>query len=142
MRIQTDNTDFNELKEEVNSSPFFRHMGMELTQLSEGYALISFPFQDRLRNSFGTLHGGVIGSLADSAGGVAIRTLVGSQKITTVEFKVNFLSPVQGGELYAEGRVVRKGSSIAVAEVEVRDEAGRSIAVALATYMVLEDRVP
>ncbi len=98
MRIQTDNKDFDELKEEINSSPFFRHMGMELTHLSEGYALISFPFQDRLRNSFGTLHGGVIGSLADSAGGVAIRTLVGSQKITTVEFKAGS-STLKGGLL-------------------------------------------
>jgi len=83
------------------------------------------------------MHGGAIGSLADSAGGVALRTLAEPLAVTTVEFKVNLLAPVTEGELVAEARIVRKGSRIAVAEVEIKAQGGNLVAVALATYMIL-----
>lgn len=125
------------LQEQVNSSPYFRLLGMRATHLSEGYARIHLPSSRDLRNSFGTMHGGAIGSLADSAGGVALRTLAEPLAVTTVEFKVNLLAPVTEGELVAEARIVRKGSRIAVAEVEIKAQGGNLVAVALATYMIL-----
>lgn len=69
-----------------------------------------------------------MGALADIAGGYAALTVVpDDMEITTVEYKINFLSAFQGGELRAVGRVIKAGRRIVVTTADVfhRDAAGK-----------------
>jgi hypothetical protein len=43
----------------------------------------------------------------------------------TVETKINFLAPVVSGPLIAEARIVHKGQTISLSDVEVKDDKGR-----------------
>lgn len=85
-----------------------------------------------------TVHGGAIASLADSA---AAWATVGSTEFKyiplTVEMKINFLAPVESGELVAEAKTVHKGSKILVSDVEVKDNKGKLVAKSLVTYYLL-----
>lgn len=119
------------------TSAFLQHLGMTILDLQPGRSLIRLPFGPHVKNSSGGMHGGAIASLVDTAGGLAARTLTHPATVATVEFKVNFLAPIRHGDVVAEGRVVHKGRRIAVAEVDVRDEANRPVAVGLVTLMAL-----
>jgi len=120
------------------ASVYFHHLGMEIVDLQPGRALVRLPFGAHLKNSSGGMHGGAIASLIDSAGGLAARTLTHPSTVATVEFKVNFLTPIRRGAVLAEGRVIHKGRRTAVSEVMVRDEEDRPVACGLVTLMVLQ----
>ena len=52
----------------------------------------------------------------------------------TIDMQVHFLERARGSQLVAEGRVVRAGNAIAIAQVDVKDDAGRSVAMGTATF--------
>jgi uncharacterized protein (TIGR00369 family) len=94
-----------------------------------------------LRNSAGTLHGGVMGALVDMSVATALRSVMPlSSKMTTVEYKVNFLKPVPEGKVTAHGNILRLGTTIAVGATEIRNEAGEAVAFGSATYYILNVR--
>ena len=86
----------------------------------------------------GPLHGGILCDISDAAMGMAFAsTLAPDESFTTIELKVNFFRPVWEARLRAEGRVVRRGSSIGYVECEITDERGQLIAKASSTCMAL-----
>ena len=97
-----------------------RMIGAEMTRLTPGRCAITLPFSEEVGQQQGFFHGGIIGAIADTAGGYAALTLlpVGSE-VLTLEFKINFLRPAAGDRLSAEGIVLRAGRSICVTRVDV-----------------------
>jgi uncharacterized protein (TIGR00369 family) len=125
------------IRERVENSPFYQHMGLEVTGLGRGWATFKMPAGRHLWNAGGIVHGGAITSIADAATGVAIATLLEKhrERPVTIELKLNFCSPVVEGTIEARGQVVQKGSRIAVCEVEVTD-GDRLVAKGISTYMI------
>jgi uncharacterized protein (TIGR00369 family) len=75
-----------------------------------------------------------MGALADIAGGYAGLTMAPEgMEVATVEYKINFLAALTGGELRAVGRVVRAGKRIIVTTAEVLhvDTDGKTTSCAL-----------
>ncbi len=64
-------------------------------------------------------------------------TLAPNESFTTIELKINFFRPVWEAILKAEGKVVRRGSSVGYVECEITDEAGKLVAKAASTCLVL-----
>lgn len=97
---------------------------------------MSMQLRPDVMNPFGVVHGGSICALIDSAAGTAIAagTLPDDRIMGTIDMQVHFLERAQGTALVAEGRVVRAGKAIAIAQVEVKDDAGRSVAMGTATF--------
>jgi hypothetical protein len=60
-----------------------------------------------------------------------------SESFTTIELKINFFRPVWVAQLRAEGKIVRRGSSIGGIERDITDEEGRLIAKASSSCMAL-----
>ena len=120
-----------------NTSTYFHHLGMEILDLHAGRSTIRLPLGAHLKNTSGSMHGGAIASLIDSAGGLAARTLTHPATVTTVEFKVNFLAPIRHGAVLADGQVIHRGRRLVVSEVVVRDEEDRPVARGLVTLMIL-----
>ncbi|MFP3137675.1 MAG: PaaI family thioesterase [Nitrososphaeria archaeon] len=121
----------------VEDAPYPRVLGIREELRERGRAVVAMDVDPRVHmNAMGTVHGGAIASLVDSAAGRAVASLVGEvARMSTIELKVNYLRPSAGGTLRAEGRVVHVGTRIAVVEVDVSQE-GSLIAKALATYYV------
>jgi uncharacterized protein (TIGR00369 family) len=97
-----------------------RHLGARLLRVEPGLCEISLPYSERVTQQQGGFHGGAMGALADIAGGYAALTLTpDDSEVTTVEYKINFLSSFDSGELRATGRVVKAGKRIIVTTAEV-----------------------
>ena len=103
------------VKDRVNRFPFVKMMGMKLLSCSGGASVMRCRVRQALKNSGGTLHGGVMGTLVDMSVATALRSVLPlTSRMTTVEYKVNLLKPVSDGVITARGSVIRMGKTIAV----------------------------
>ena len=122
----------------MNTAPYFQLLGMKVVELAEGYARLTAPVEDRMNSIGGALHGGVLSSIADSAVAMAIfATTKPEEKPLTIELNVNYLKPIQGDQVIAEARIVSRGRTIAVGDVDITDKAGRLVAKSRATYIIV-----
>ena len=129
------------VKDRVNRFPFVKMMGMRLLSCGGGASVMRCRVRQALKNSGGTLHGGVIGSLVDMSVATALRSVLPlTSRMTTVEYKVNLLKPVADGVITARGSVIRMGKTIAVGTTEIRNAAGDPVAFGSATFYILNVR--
>src|SRR3984893_18875371 len=115
-------------------------MGMWITEVSEGRVVFAFEPAEYHYNPLGTVHGGVMATLLDSALGCAVQSLLpAGTTYTTLELKVNYLRPVtvKTGTIYAEGKIIHLGGRIATAEARVTDAAGKLYAHGTTTCIIL-----
>lgn len=114
-------------------------IGFDLTEVDVGRAVIDFEADGRHANPMGTLHGGVLCDVADAAMGMAYASsLDPGESFTTLELKINFLKPIWKGRLRAEGRVVRRGSTVGLVECDIFDDKESLVARASSTCMTLK----
>lgn len=115
--------------------PYYTLLNMKIEEVKDGYARLGMDVEEKHLQFLGTVHGGAIGSLADSAAAWATVGSAGHKAVpVTVEMKINFLAPVEWGRLTAEARIVHKGKTTSLSDVEVRDSKGRLVAKSLVTY--------
>lgn len=96
------------------------YLGAELAAISPGHCEIRLPYKEELSQQHGFFHGGIIGTIGDSAGGYAAYTLMpADSSVLTVEYKMNLLAPGNGELLIARGQVVKAGRTLVVARAEV-----------------------
>jgi uncharacterized protein (TIGR00369 family) len=113
-------------------------LGIELVQVENGVCTMKLEAGEQHSNPMGTIHGGIIGDLADAAMGMSYYSeLEPGESFTTLELKINFLRPFWTGTLLAHGRVVQRGRTVGMTECDVVDENGRLIARASSTCMTL-----
>lgn len=123
---------------DTSTVPVARLIGFDAKEIAGGRAVVTLTAGPQHANPMGTLHGGILCDIADAAMGMAFAsTLASGESFTTIELKINFFRPVWEARLRAEGKVVRRGSSIGYTECEVTDEAGRLVAKASSTCMAL-----
>lgn len=129
-----------ELMDIANSCPYFNFLGMECIYLREGYARMKLITREDHLNPGRIVQGGVITSLVDAAGTLAGMSLVdATDELTTADIKLNFLSAARANEtIIGEARVVQKGRTLCVSDLEARTEDGRLIAKGLTTCVVLK----
>jgi|Deesub1362A_J573_1020465.scaffolds.fasta_scaffold00067_90 acyl-CoA thioesterase len=129
--------DFENFLREVKSSGWYQLTGME-PKAEKGKAVVRVGVGEEHLQAYGTVHGGMIATLIDSATGLAVNSLlVGEGKrVVTVELDIKFINPASSKELIAEGKVISVKSSIATAYAEVRGE-GELIAFGTATFYIL-----
>lgn len=102
----------------ANNNPFARMLNIEIKELEPGISVIEAEVQPMHLNPHGTLHGGVLTSMADIAMGVAVRTL--GKAGVTVTLNTNFISPGNLGEkIVARGKVVHLGNTLVATECTI-----------------------
>ncbi len=112
-------------------------LGIEIYKMQNGESELGMPFDLKLRQPYDMVHGGAIFSLADSACGFAVASIVKfEKKFVTAEMKINYLEPVTEDELICLAKVLREGRVIPV-EAEVYNK-NNLVAKAIATYIILD----
>ena len=124
--------------------PFNAHLGMRIEELSRDFARLVVPFKpeyvgDSLRPA---LHGGVISTLLDTAGGIAAFTTVRpGDRLSTVDLRVDYLRPAKLHDVIAEARVIRSGNRVAVSDiVAYQDDPSAYIATGKGVYNIARQR--
>lgn len=123
---------------------FMRTIGAKVTSVDPGFVEIRLAYATALCQQHGFFHGGVIGTLADTAAGYAAFSLMGEHdSVLTVEYKMNIVAPGRGEVLVARGQVLRPGRTLTVCESKVYALASseeRLCATALCTMMTLAEQ--
>lgn len=126
------------MRGEVPPAPFATFVGLTLVSVEPGQAIVEMESSERHANLMGTLHGGILCGLADTAMGLACAGLLEEgETLTTLELKINFLRPVWKAKLRAVGRLVKGGRTISLAECQITDENQQLVAHATSTCMTL-----
>lgn len=129
----------------ANRQPPFGHkLGISLIEASEGHALFEGTPTERDYNPMGTVHGGYIASILDSACGIAAHTgLAPGQSYTTAELKVSYMRPLtaRSGTIRAFGKLLSIGRRVAFSEASLFDESGTLCATATSTLVIFEPPV-
>jgi uncharacterized protein (TIGR00369 family) len=95
-------------------------IGATMTRVEPGRCEIELPVRDDLTQQHKFVHGGVVGMIADSAGGYAAFTLMPADaSVLTVEYKINMLAPAKGERLIARGEVLKPGRTLSIVRAEV-----------------------
>lgn len=131
---------------------FNEFLGFKIEQLEPQPVLIKFDMRPELVGHFlyGRLHGGVISSVLDVAGGLAVMLGIAEYHATessdeimhrfshlaTIDLRVDYLRQGLGKQFIAESTVVRLGRRVAVCSMKLTNEEGSLIATGNATYMV------
>lgn len=126
---------------EIPPPPMAQTLGFRLVEVERGRALFSGTPAVDFYNPIGSVHGGWAATLLDSCMGCAVHsTLPAGVAYTTLEFKIDLMRAitVQTGEVTAEGRVVRVGKRVGLAEGVLRDANGEQLARGSTTCLILE----
>lgn len=99
-----------------------RHLGEIVEQIVEDprSGTTRTSVDDRIRNSFGAVNGGVVAGVAEAAGRAAASETVGAP-LVTLDLTVHYLAQARTGPLVTAATILRSGSGGAVARVEVHD---------------------
>lgn len=121
-------------------APMLQTMDAQLIEVTEGRAVFTSTPSEYHYNPAGVVHGGMAATLLDSAMGIAVlSSLPAGMIFTTLELKVNFLRAMTTatGEVRAEGNVVHLGRTTAVVEARLTDAAGKLLATASSTCLIM-----
>jgi len=122
---------------------FMNYLGAQITKVGPGTVEIEVPYSKNLAQQHGFFHGGVIGTIADNAGGYSSFTLMAAtDSILTIEYKLNIMCPANGDKLIARGRVLRPGRMITTSQSDifvVHDGKEKLCATMLGTFMTMKN---
>ena len=126
------------------NQPALGTFGITLARIEPGALELRMPYDAKLSQQNGFLHGGVVSAALDTACGLASYTLMPAQAdILTVEFKINLLAPAKGQTFRFVGNVVKPGRTLVVSEGHAyASDDGREklIATMSATMMTMVSR--
>lgn len=124
-------------------------LGITLGEVGAGHVSLWMSHAPGLTQQHGYVHAGVVSTALDSACGYAAFTLMPPEAaVLTIEFKVNLLAPAAGPRFRFDGRVVKAGRTISVAEGQAWQLAApqeppvppKLIATLTATVMTVQGR--
>lgn len=124
---------------ELPRPPMLELMGIVPVEVEEGRVVFAVEPAEYHYNPIGVVHGGLACTLADSAMGCAVHSVLeAGVAYTTVELKINLVRPItrETGRISCEGRLIHLGGRIATAEASVVDAAGKLYAHATTTCMI------
>lgn len=116
-------------------------LGMECTEVDDGHVRFTASAAVKLTNPQGTIHGGIIATLLDTAMTCAIFTrLPDGKSCTTTDLSVQFVRPLapDDGRMAADGYVLNVGKTRATARAELKNAAGKLCAYATSGAAIIE----
>ncbi len=126
-----------ELEGWIDTAPFEWLVGLQIDHAAEGEALLSMPFQIKLANGGGVMHGGAMVTLADTAVAMAIKSVLPPGTVfATTELNMEFSAPVLSGMVFARAKVTGPKGRTFLGAAELSDENGQLFARFNSTFRV------
>jgi len=121
-----------ELRARAEGEPIASFLKMRLLELSPGYAKVAMKVRPEHQNFHGMTFGGIVMAIADQAFGYAVNSV--DFPSVASQFNIHFIAAAKvGDELIAEGRLMKSGKRVSIAEVTVTNQEGKLIAKATGT---------
>jgi uncharacterized protein (TIGR00369 family) len=126
---------------DLPTPPILRLVGGTGMEVEEGKVTVLMPVAEFHYNPLGTVHGGVIATLLDTAAGCTVHsTLPAGVGYTSLDLMTRFVRPVtiESGLLRCEGGIINRGRRTAVAEAHLYDERGKLLAHATSNCLLFD----
>ncbi len=124
------------IKKTMDLNAFARASGMELETVEPDHAVIRMDVRPESCNPMGTVHGGAMFTMADSASGLAVYT--DGRIYVTQTGSLNYLRNISGGVIRASGIVRHRGHATACAQVDITAEDGTLLATGEFSFFCLD----
>jgi uncharacterized protein (TIGR00369 family) len=99
-----------------------QHLGARIVRVGAGEVEFALPMGDKVTQQQGAFHGGALGALADiSCGYAALTVAPEGMEVTTVEYKINFVSAAVGDEVVCIGKVLKAGRTLTITQAQLFD---------------------
>ena len=115
------------LKEIFSNDNFVKHCGMELVEAYGGYSKVRMKLGDEHMNFFGTVHGGAIFSLADTALGAAANAY-GTLSVA-INCNIQYMKAGRTGYLTAIAEEVSLNHNLATYTINILDDREDVVAI-------------
>jgi uncharacterized protein (TIGR00369 family) len=113
---------FDRINTSFQRQGMLRHLAARIVRVDAGEVEFALPKSDKVTQQQGSFHGGALGTLADISCGYAALTLCpDGMEVTTVEYKINFVSAATGDEVVCVGKVQKAGRTLTIATAEIFD---------------------
>ena len=112
-------------------------LGIEFTELGDGYLRATMPVDARTHQPYGLLHGGASVALAETLGSSAGVLMAGGNAVVGLEINANHLRAVRDGLVTGTARPIHLGRSTQVWEIRIEDASARPVCVSRITLAVL-----
>ena len=116
-------------------------MSIKVMEIGVGYSVVVMRIGKKHMNPFGGLHGGVYASAIDTAAyWSAYCDLPEENGLVSIDLKVDFLSPVFHEKVIINGKRIKSGKTIYLAEATMCDRNGKVLAHGTSKLMVTSDK--
>ncbi len=148
----TENTALLQFAQVFSDIPFNRILGLSLNAIEKDHIVIGFTMKKDLIGNYmhGILHGGVISSVLDMAGGAAAmiaaiqkretedmtKLAAVLSKSSTINLNVDFIRPGKGETFMTKAYVTHSGNRVTFTRMELYNQESVLIATGTATYMI------
>jgi uncharacterized protein (TIGR00369 family) len=113
---------FDRVNDSFKRQGMMQHLGARLVRVAAGEVEFALPKSDKVTQQQGSFHGGALGTLADiSCGYAALTVCPEGMEVTTVEYKINFVSNAVGDEVVCVGKVQKAGRTLTITNAEIFD---------------------
>lgn len=124
------------LRARLSASPALAWLEASLEELERDRAVLRLPYREQITNGSGTVHGGILATLADTAVAFALATnFDGKMGFATSDLTIHFLRRARG-DVWARARIVKKGRRVNVGEVEIVDAEECEVARVLTSFLL------
>ncbi len=128
--------------EELNSfskGTLMEQLGIEYLEVKEGFVKAKMPVDKRTKQPFDYLHGGASIALAETIASLGSAVLVDLEKneVRGAAVTANHIGAVSRGHVYAEAKLIHRGSITHVWDIEIKDQGGYRISVCRITVITI-----
>jgi len=128
--------------EELNTTSkgtLMEQLGIEYLELKEGYVKAKMPVDKRTKQPFDYLHGGASIALAETIASLGSAVLVdlNNNDVRGAAVNTNHIGAVSRGFVYAEAKLIHRGSITHVWDIEIKDQGGYRISVSRITVITI-----
>lgn len=109
---------------EMNKNTLMETLDIRFTDSGENFMVATMPVTPKVHQPYGILHGGASIALAETVGSVLSATSIDTTKYKSVgmQMTANHLRPKRDGLITARAEFVKKGKTVHLVKIEIKDE--------------------
>lgn len=118
-----------DLLNKMNANTLMETLDIQFSAVGEGFMEATMPVSPKVHQPYGILHGGASIALAETVGSVLSATTIDSTQFKSVGMQMtsNHIRPKREGIITARAEFVKKGRTVHLVKIEIRDEEGQMI---------------
>lgn len=127
------------IAKQMNKNTMMEVLGVEYIDVQEGYVEARMPVDKRTHQPVGLLHGGASAVLVETLGSMGSALLVDPNEynVTGIEVNCNHVKGVREGWVTGKGRIIHKGKTTHLWNVDIFNEQNELVATGRLTVLII-----